>query len=91
MAPTTDEFSRRAMTAIADLAGPGDAIVIGAPSQLPMRDAALINGMLIDGLDFYDPHKTAASFMRPAAFFRPSSSSGHAGANAAVFKLAGAR
>jgi 2-methylcitrate dehydratase PrpD len=56
LASTTHEFSRRAMTAIADLAGPGDAIVIGTPLRLPMRDAALINGMLIHGLDFDDTH-----------------------------------
>ena len=56
LASTTYEFSRRTMTAIADLAGPGDAIVIGTPLRLPMRDAALINGMLIHGLDFDDTH-----------------------------------
>lgn len=56
LASTTYEFSRRAIAAIADIAGSGDAIVIGTPLRLPMRDAALINGMLIHGLDFDDTH-----------------------------------
>jgi 2-methylcitrate dehydratase PrpD len=56
LASTTHEFSRRAIMAVADLAGAGDAAVIGTPLRLPMRDAALINGMLIHGLDFDDTH-----------------------------------
>jgi 2-methylcitrate dehydratase PrpD len=56
LASTTYEFSQRALMALADLAGAGDAAVIGTPLHLPMRDAALINGMLIHGLDFDDTH-----------------------------------
>lgn len=56
LASTTYEFAHRAMTAIGGLAGSGDAAVIGMPARLPPRDAALINGILIHGLDFDDTH-----------------------------------
>src|SRR6266496_825712 len=56
LASTTYDFARRAMTAIAALAGTGDTAVIGMPARLPMRDAALVNGILIHGLDFDDTH-----------------------------------
>jgi 2-methylcitrate dehydratase PrpD len=56
LASTTYDFAQRALTAIAGLAGPGDAAVIGMPARLPLRDAALMNGILIHGLDFDDTH-----------------------------------
>jgi len=56
LASTTYDFAHRAMTAIAGLAGVGDSAVIGMPARLPMRDAALINGILVHGLDFDDTH-----------------------------------
>src|SRR5213083_1871919 len=52
LASTTYDFAHRALTAIAGLAGTGDAAVIGMPARLPLRDAALLNGILIHGLDF---------------------------------------
>jgi 2-methylcitrate dehydratase PrpD len=56
LASTTYDFAHRAMTAIAGLAGSGDSAVIGMPGRLPMRDAALVNGILVHGLDFDDTH-----------------------------------
>jgi 2-methylcitrate dehydratase PrpD len=56
LASTTYDFAHRAMTAIGGLAGPGEAAVIGMPARLPLRDAALVNGILIHGLDFDDTH-----------------------------------
>src|SRR5262249_46603223 len=56
LASTTYDFAHRAMTAIASLAGAGEAAVIGLPAKLPPRDAALMNGILVHGLDFDDPH-----------------------------------
>jgi 2-methylcitrate dehydratase PrpD len=56
LASTTYDFARRAATAIAGLAGTGDTAVIGMPARLPLRDAALLNGILIHGLDFDDTH-----------------------------------
>jgi 2-methylcitrate dehydratase PrpD len=56
LASTTYDFAHRALTAIAGLAGAGESAVIGMPAKLPMRDAALMNGILIHGLDFDDTH-----------------------------------
>jgi 2-methylcitrate dehydratase PrpD len=56
LASTTYDFAHRAMTAIVGLGGSGDAAVIGMPARLPLRDAALINGILVHGLDFDDTH-----------------------------------
>jgi len=51
------DFSHRALTAALMLADSGGtAPVIGLPTRLPMRDAALINGILCHGLDFDDTH-----------------------------------
>ena len=50
------EFAHKAMTALAGLGGEGSVPVIGLPARLPPRDAALINGILVHGLDFDDTH-----------------------------------
>lgn len=49
-------FAERAMAGIVALGGPGDCSVIGRAERLPLRDAALANGILIHGLDFDDTH-----------------------------------
>ena len=56
LASTGYDFAHRAMTAISGLAGVGDFPVIGMPARLPLRDAALVNGILVHGLDFDDTH-----------------------------------
>lgn len=50
------DFAHKALTAIAGLGGEGSVPVIGLPVRLPPRDAALINGILVHGLDFDDTH-----------------------------------
>src|SRR5262249_42632603 len=50
------EFAHKSLTAIASLAGGGDVPVVGLPARLPARDAALLNGILVHGLDFDDTH-----------------------------------
>jgi 2-methylcitrate dehydratase PrpD len=50
------EFAHKALTAIAGLGGMGNVPVIGLPARLPPRDAALVNGILVHGLDFDDTH-----------------------------------
>jgi 2-methylcitrate dehydratase PrpD len=50
------DFAHRALTALTGLAGAGEAPVIGLPAALPLRDAALMNGILIHGLDYDDTH-----------------------------------
>jgi 2-methylcitrate dehydratase PrpD len=49
-------FSDVAVAGVTALGGEGTCSVIGRKVRLPVRDAALANGMLIHGLDFDDTH-----------------------------------
>jgi 2-methylcitrate dehydratase PrpD len=55
-AARTQAFAPRLVDAVARLAGPGPRGVIGMPRRLPLRDAAMANGMLMHGLDYDDTH-----------------------------------
>lgn len=56
LAASTFEFARRSMAGVVALAGSGEHAVIGSQTRLPARDAALLNGLLIHGLDYDDTH-----------------------------------
>ncbi|MGE0716107.1 MAG: MmgE/PrpD family protein [Alphaproteobacteria bacterium] len=63
-------FAARAIAGINALAdAPGACSVIGRADRLPVRDAALANGILIHGLDFDDTH--LASIIHPTAACLP--------------------
>lgn len=49
-------FAEKSVAGISALGGAGPCTVIGRVEQLPVRDAALANGILIHGLDFDDTH-----------------------------------
>src|SRR6516165_1036601 len=49
-------FSDATLAGAIALGGVGQCSVIGRANRLPVRDAALVNGMLIHGLDFADTH-----------------------------------
>ncbi len=49
-------FAAKAMSGISALGGAGDCTVLGRRERLPLRDAALANGILVHGLDFDDTH-----------------------------------
>src|SRR3972149_9265739 len=49
------EFSRRALSGIRHF-GEGDTDVIGLGARLPLRDAVLMNGMVVHGLDYDDTY-----------------------------------
>jgi 2-methylcitrate dehydratase PrpD len=49
-------FAEKAVAGLRALGGNGDCTVLGRRERLPMRDAALANGILIHGLDFDDTH-----------------------------------
>lgn len=71
-ASTHYEFAQRALSAVRDLsAGLGQVPVIGLPVRLQLRDAMLMNGILIHGLDYDDTHSAgvihATSACLPAA------------------------
>ncbi len=59
-AANTFPFAPKVMAGIAALAGPmgnpGGCTVVGRAERLPLRDAALANGLLMHGLDFDDTH-----------------------------------
>ncbi|WIM12861.1 MmgE/PrpD family protein [Enhydrobacter sp.] len=65
-------FAEKATAGLHALGGKGNCTVLGRRERLPVRDAALANGILIHGLDFDDTHlasivhATAASL--PCAF-----------------------
>jgi len=50
------EFAARATAGVGEVAGTGDHVVIGRGERLPLRDAAMLNGILIHGLDYDDTH-----------------------------------
>ncbi len=50
------DFAHRTLTAVRGLSGTGEVPVIGMPARLPPRDAAMVNGLLVHGLDFDDTH-----------------------------------
>lgn len=68
LASTRYDFAHRAFSALAGLAGGGDSVVLGFSTRLPLRDAVLMNGILVHGLDYDDTHvpgvihATASSF-----------------------------
>lgn len=49
-------FADKAIAGVAALGGDGACTVVGRRERLPVRDAALANGILIHGLDFDDTH-----------------------------------
>lgn len=56
LASTQYDFSHRTLAALREF-GSGDGDVIGHPSaRLPLRDAVMMNGVLIHGLDYDDTH-----------------------------------
>jgi 2-methylcitrate dehydratase PrpD len=50
------DFSKTTLRGIQALGGAGDVPVIGMPARLSARDAAMMNGFLVHGLDFDDTH-----------------------------------
>ena len=63
-----EEFAGRTVASIARLAGPGARGVIGMPQRLPLRDAALANGVLLHGLDYDDTHAAGVLHLTVSTF-----------------------
>ena len=55
-ASSTYDFARRTSAAVERLAGDGASPVLAHPMRLPPRDAAMLNGFLVHGLDYDDTH-----------------------------------
>jgi 2-methylcitrate dehydratase PrpD len=61
-------FAERIAGAIARMAGEGPRGVLGARERLPARDAALVNGMLMHGLDYDDTHAAGVVHLTVGVF-----------------------
>jgi 2-methylcitrate dehydratase PrpD len=55
-ASTRFDFAQRSAAGIGALAGRGEHVLIGLRERWSLRDAALLNGILIHGLDYDDTH-----------------------------------
>jgi 2-methylcitrate dehydratase PrpD len=97
LASTAQEYGKRTIEGVAAMSagdgGGGSCSVIGRPERLGVRDAALVNGVLIHGLDFDDTH--LASIIHPTATSLPAAlalgeSLGASGAELLSAFLAGA-
>ncbi len=66
-ASTTFEFARQAAGAVSTFEG-GACPVIGLPMKLALRDAVLLNGILVHGLDFDDTHQAGVVHVSSSCF-----------------------
>lgn len=72
LASTRWDFARATLAGLRELAGPGgDTPVIGFGQNLPLRDAVIMNALLVHGLDYDDTHPAgvihATTSVLPAA------------------------
>ncbi len=81
MASSTFDFSKRTMKAIRGLGGDGNVPVIGMGASLSPRDAAMMNGFLIHGLDFDDTHIAGVVHPSASAFAAALSTAMHVNAS----------
>ena len=56
LASTTFDFGPVTLNGVRALSGDGDSPILGSDVRLPLRDAVLVNGTLIHGLDYDDTH-----------------------------------
>jgi 2-methylcitrate dehydratase PrpD len=54
-ASTRQDYARATFAGLS-MFGPGQSVVIGTRERLPMRDAIVMNGVLVHGLDYDDTH-----------------------------------
>lgn len=69
LASNGQEFAGKCAAGVRALGSPGDCSVVGREERLELRDAALLNGILIHGLDFDDTH--LESIIHPTATSLP--------------------
>jgi 2-methylcitrate dehydratase PrpD len=83
-----EEFAGRIAASVAHLAGPGPRGVIGMAQRLPLRDAALVNGMLLHGLDYDDTHAAGVLHLTVSTFPAALGMAAHLGASGAALLAA---
>ena len=78
-----EEFARRIAASVAKLAGEGPRRVLGMAYRLPLRDAAVVNGALMHGLDYDDTHAAGVIHLTVSAFPAALGTAAHVGASGA--------
>ena len=68
LASTQYDFAHRILTGLNALNEGGSASLIGLPGKLALRDAVLMNGVLVHGLDYDDTHIRAIIHATASAF-----------------------
>jgi 2-methylcitrate dehydratase PrpD len=76
-----EAFAKRIAAAVARLAGKGPRAVVGMAHRLPLRDAAVVNGMLMHGLDYDDTHAAGVLHLTVSTFPAGLATAAHAGAS----------
>lgn len=69
LASNVQDYGQRTIEGVIALSEGSDCSVIGRPERLGLRDAAMVNGVLIHGLDFDDTH--LASIIHPTCTALP--------------------
>jgi len=67
-ASTRYDYAHKTLTAARGLGGDGPVGIIGMPARLAARDAALVNGVLVHGLDYDDTHTPGIIHSTASAF-----------------------
>ena len=83
LAARQEPFAQRIAASVARLSGEGPRGVIGMRSRLPLRDAALVNGMLMHGLDYDDTHAAGVLHLTVSTLPAALASAAHVGASGA--------
>jgi len=68
LAATHFDFAHRAVSGVATTGETGNCSVIGMRARLPIKDAALVNGILAHGLDYDDTHVAGPVHPSASAF-----------------------
>ena len=81
-------FAKRIAASVVKLAGEGPRGVVGMAYRLPLRDAALVNGMLMHGLDYDDTHAAGVLHLTVSTFPAALATAAHVGASGAELLVA---
>jgi 2-methylcitrate dehydratase PrpD len=76
-----EPFVRQTVDSVSALAGAGPRGVLGSPSRLPMRDAAMLNGLIMHGLDYDDTHTDGVVHLTVSVLPTVLAVAGHTGAS----------
>lgn len=63
VAAKEEDFAKRLSSSISRLSGPGERSIVGQSIRLPLRDAAMLNGALMHGLDYDDTHAAGVAHL----------------------------